>query len=732
MTDLKKAMHSKLMIKTFVLLVIPFMGVTQVVNINNGLRLVAQGNISLVVDQGGMKNDGIFTPGNSTVCFSGGATTAVSGSQPVTFYNLTFKGTGNKTNSGDASVLNTLAVEGTTVVDADGISNDKPFTLKSSDTATARVDILTTGNIIGNVTVERFINTGTNTGEHAKSWQFLATPTTGQTYFQSWQENGLTPAGYGTWVTGTGTGFDAVTAAPSLKSYDQSTGNWNAVTNTGSSLQNKLGYMLFVRGDRTVTTYNGTPNNTNMRSKGVLFTPFNPPLAVPVLPNQFQTFGNPYASRIEFNKVFLASTGIDDVYYAWDPKLSGTYNLGGYQTISGVAGYIPAAGDSTAYYPSGIAAPYIESGQAVFVKGNVVGGNVNFNENCKVAGSRLVNKSMTDSIDPLPPGRGFLFSSLFTQTGMMADGNIEAFEDGLGNEINTHDALKIFNGGENFGLKRGGKTFAVEARESIRDVDTIFYDLRNLRQQSYQFRFNPKHLPAGITAFLVDRFTGTNTAVSVTDSSFINFSISATPGSNANDRFILVFKPATVVPVLFVSIAAGKNNDGTNQVLWKVSNEYNMQEYSIERSVDAVSFTGIGTTGATGNNGATMNYSYRDVLPAEAINYYRIKAIGRSGQLQYSSIVKVESTNTASGISVYPNPVVDGNVNINFINQKKGVYSITLSNKLGQVIFSDAFVVSQTNMLHTINAGKNLAAGTYQLVVAGDTGQKITKQVFVK
>ena len=710
---------------------IPCLSFTQVVNINGGLQVVAQGNISLVIDQGGLKNDGVFTPGNSTVYFSGGSTTAISGSQPTTFYNLIFKGTGTKINSGSASVISTLSVEGTTVVDADGTSDDKSFTMLSSDTATSRVDILTTGNIIGNVTVERFINTGTVGSQHTKSWQFLATPTTGQTYFQSWQEGGLTPAGYGTWLTGTGTGFDAVTAAPSVKFYDAVTGNWTAVTNTGNPLQNKLGYMLFVRGDRTVTSFNGTPNNTNMRSKGVLFTPLNPPAAVTVPANKFQAFGNPYASGVEFNKIFLASTGINDVFYVWDPKLNGTYNLGGYQTLSGITGYIPTAGSPTTYYPAGIPSPFIQSGQAVFVQGNGTGGNVNFNENCKVAGSRLVNRGAGNN-DNFPVGRAFLCTSLFSNTGMIADGNIVAFENGLGNEINKYDALKILNTGENFGIARDGKLLAVEAREAMSINDTIFYHLKNLRQQSYQFRFAPVNILTGLTAFLIDRFNNTSTFVSLTDSSFINFTIGAGAGSNAADRFILVFKRPTVVPVLIVNITASRNNDQTNQLAWKVGNELNIQEYIIERSGNGFDFTAIGNSSPSVNNGGTASYGYRDGTLLNILNFYRIKAVSITGQIQYSNIVKLESRNAAPGISVYPNPVTDKTIHISFINQQNGNYIVRLTNKLGQLIYNDILYIDQPNVVQTIASGNLISSGTYQLSVIKEDGSSVVEQVIVK
>ncbi len=337
----------------------------------------------------------------------------------------------------------------------------------------------------------------------------MSTPTTGQSVYHSWQENGSAPAGYGTWITGTGSGFDATTALPSLKYYNESAVNWTAVTNTGNSLVNKLGYMLFVRGDRTVTTFNGTPNNTVLRSMGQLFSPTNPAPSVTVSANKFQTFGNPYASRIAFSSVFDASTGINDVFYVWDPKLAGSYNVGGYQTITGIAGYIPTVGTpptgnpASDYYPAGVPSPYIESGQAVFVKGNGSGGNVNFNENVKVTGSRLVNRPA--NINEPVSRRQFLFTTLFTNTGNIADGNIVTFEKGFGNELNENDAEKIMNVGENFGLMRNGSILAVEAHEPVKATDTIFYNMNNLRRQPYQLRFAPVNMGSNKPPAIINR-----------------------------------------------------------------------------------------------------------------------------------------------------------------------------------------------------------------------------------
>lgn len=53
------------------LIAMPELIFAQVLNINNGVQVVADGTVNVVVDGAGIKNDGIFKPDSSTVIFSG-------------------------------------------------------------------------------------------------------------------------------------------------------------------------------------------------------------------------------------------------------------------------------------------------------------------------------------------------------------------------------------------------------------------------------------------------------------------------------------------------------------------------------------------------------------------------------------------------------------------------------------------------------------------------------------
>lgn len=628
----------------------------------NGVKNILLGNGSSVgiTSTGSLTINGTYTNNGSTIANNGNwimAGSSASQAFPGTSATVSAMNNLEIKNPSGVSFDKSFSITGSIIPTAGNINvnNSIAITLRSTEAATASVDVIQPAASVsytgtGAFIVERFINTGTNTGigQHAKSWQFLSTPTTGQTIFQSWQENGTAPAGFGTWITGTGTGFDVTTAGASIKYFNQAGINWTGVTNTGTVLVNKLGYMLFVRGDRTVTTYNGTPNNTIMRSKGQLFSPTNAAPSVPVTANKFQSFGNPYASRIEFNKVFTASTGINDVFYVWDPKLAGTYNLGGYQTISGIAGYIPTVGTpptgnaATAYYPAGVAAPYIESGQAVFVKGNGTGGNVNFNESVKATGSRLVNRPAgNNSI----AHRQFLFTTLFTNTGVIADGNIVAFERGFGNNINEHDAVKLMNSGENFGLTRNDIVLAIEAHEKLVANDTIFYSMSNLREQGYQLRFAPVNMQSlNLQPLLVDRYKNTTTILSVTDSSYVDFMVTADMASAAANRFFIVFQRKHRSPAA-------------------------------------------------------------------------------DTEKKYSKPVKGMIDDKGQLISVYPNPVINQEININMKELPVGKYQYGLYNSTGQLMASGVFDYTKASITTLIKLATDLAPGIYQLKLLHEASQ---------
>jgi hypothetical protein len=589
--------------------------------------------------------------------------------------------------------------------------------------------VLQAGNTItGDVTVERFIPTST---VHGKSWQLLAIPTTGgQTIHQSWQENcGVNldcHSGYGTQITGTGTGFDAAGATPSMKTYDYTISDYRGVTGTDIQIYNKKGYFVFVRGDRSVTQVTSPPKVTTLRTTGPLYTaaPGHLPLPTTVAPNSFETVGNPYASAIDVRKIGRTND-VTEFVQVWDPKLGGVYGYGGFQTFikMNASDYTVSPGGYS--YPAfGVPYNYIQSGQAFVVQtstGGTLGGNVTFDESAKVKGSTLVTAP-----NPAPVSLPAMLNTTLmevTATGStnILDGAIAMFGDSYSNAVDGLDARKSANTSENLSIKTAGKLLSVERRHTLTAQDTIFLNLTTVRVQKYRFHFEANDLNPALQGYLEDSYLKSRTPLNMAGGTDVTFDMVNIPGAYVSNRFRIVFAPLEALPVTFTSLKAYQQDKNIN-VEWRVDNERNMKQYEVEKSTDGSSFTTIAVKAAAANNGGSAVYTFADTKPAEGYNYYRIHSIDMNGKATYTNVVKVLVGNIKQEITIYPNPVTDGMIHLQLVNQPQGKYLLRLLNKLGQTIVQKQVTHAGGNSTQLLKWDYNLAHGMYQLEVTRPDG----------
>jgi hypothetical protein len=692
-----------------------------------------------------INNNGTFDAANGTLEFNGTASAqAISGSM---FKNKTIKDL--IISNSDGLSLSSTANDTLNITDSVsfGVNNavfttHNNLTLKSTAAGTASVGVLSSGNdITGNVIVERFINVGTGGSHHGKSWQFVATPTQGQSVWNSWMEGGTVPTGYGTQIIGPGAGMDAVTSLPSLKYYDWQSNNWIGITNTANQLYDKRGYMLFVRGDRSATF--PAVNNTTLRTKGTLFTPGNPPPTTTVGAGKFESVGNPYASAIDLRK-FSYADGIGKTIIVWDPTITSNaqgsvYGLGAFQTLyqehpeNAGSDYINLLA-SAAYGPAKTPNNFIQSGQAFFVQAasTTVDGSISFTENMKAGGSKLLLRA--GNTNGPAENSSALQATLYginpDGSAFVTDGNLIQYNEDYSNKIDGLDARKLINSTENLGIKSGGKELVIERRHNIVETDTIFYNLTGVRAQNYLLEFTASHLSAfGVDGYAEDTYLNTQTPLNMDGVTKVNFAVTNAAGSKAANRFRIVFRQAPLLfalPVTFVSVKAYQK-DASVAVEWQVENERDMQQYEVEKSTDGVRFTKSATIKAV-NDGA-QSYQWIDQQATPGINYYRIRSVGKDGKADYSTIVKVVVVFPKPSIEIYPNPITDGTIHLQLINQPEGMYGIRLLNSLGQVIVSKQAGHAGGNTTENIKWDYNLAHGVYHLEVTKPNGEVLIIKV---
>ena len=605
------------------------------------------------------------------------------------------------------------------------------LTLLSDANGTARV-APSTGSIVGNTIVERFIPGNSN-----RAWRLLSVPTSGtQTINAAWQEGQTAGTndipGYGTIITAASNntnwaaeGFDYVQPYSSIVTYDQSNNTWVNVPSMYNTLATTSGYFLYVRGDRSQgpTSSIVPTTNTILRTIGGLYQGTQSAITVPA--GKFGLIGNIYASAIDFTNVSL-NGGVSDLFYVWDPKIKSGNSLGVYQTFSSEIGWATPIQDAG----YGATNTQVQSGEAFFVYAPSTSGTVQLSENSKVVSNGY------DVFRPAGMPNAILRTNLFNDSSAQVDATFELFGSNFSDSLDVHDAPKLPNTGENFAILNHNKTMVIDAHQPAIATDTIYFDMWNMNQEQYTLQFSASNLDLeNLIAYLHDAHLGTNTPLNLSDTTTISFTVDSSAGSSAANRFSLVFDLPSPVPVTFVNVAAQEKTAGSVLVSWSVSAESGIQSYSVQRSTDGINFTTIGQVAANDNAGGTASYSFTDAQAVTGANYYRIMSVGVSGQTSYSVIVKVVigSVSATPDITVYPNPVVTGGIiNIQLTNQPAGTYSVRLLNMRGQIVYHGSFSQSgEGNSVQSLNLPA-LAAGVYNLEVASPNGTLYNVKVIIQ
>ena len=96
-----------------------------------------------------------------------------------------------------------------------------------------------------------------------------------------------------------------------------------------------------------------------------------------------------------------------------------------------------------------------------------------------------------------------------------------------------------------------------------------------------------------------------------------------------------------------------------------------------------------------------------------------------------SSFLKLSGDNFANKIKLYPNPVFADKFNIQFNNLKAGIYTIQLTDAVGNGAFQQKIKITDPSQTETINNPGRNAQGFYFLKILNDNNETIFTQIMV-
>lgn len=107
--------------------------------------------------------------------------------------------------------------------------------------------------------------------------------------------------------------------------------------------------------------------------------------------------------------------------------------------------------------------------------------------------------------------------------------------------------------------------------------------------------------------------------------------------------------------------------------------------FVVERSVNGTDFQLVNTIKNSTNN-SQQQYQYKDSRINVNVVYYRIKGISKQGAPSYSKIVKLKNT-VKQELSIYPNPVTNYTINVEFFSRVNENVAITIYGTRGEKLY---------------------------------------------
>jgi hypothetical protein len=162
--------------------------------------------------------------------------------------------------------------------------------------------------------------------------------------------------------------------------------------------------------------------------------------------------------------------------------------------------------------------------------------------------------------------------------------------------------------------------------------------------------------------------------------------------------------PILPIELLYFNSSCDKS-DG-NTLSWASATETNNNYFTIDKSINGVTWDELAKMPGAGNSTYARYYSIKDIYSGESLSYYRLSQTDYNGKVTHLGVVACDGKKS-SGVKIYPNPTSDL-LNI-LIQGEEGTTTIKICNVIGQEISS--FNVNN-NELSAVNIS-SYAKGIY-------------------
>ena len=171
-------------------------------------------------------------------------------------------------------------------------------------------------------------------------------------------------------------------------------------------------------------------------------------------------------------------------------------------------------------------------------------------------------------------------------------------------------------------------------------------------------------------------------------------------GTSVSKAFADVENCAVLLPLRFTLFTVSPDT-ASMLLTWHVANPTNNKFFTIERSIDGISFVSLGSIDA----GAESIYRFSDTkwpLNAPAL-FYRIRQSDFDGRYTFSSVIRANMTGKNShALAIAPNPVRES-MQVSYASPESGSINVRIINIRGEVVRTMSIAVTKGNNNFIVN-----------------------------
>ena len=161
----------------------------------------------------------------------------------------------------------------------------------------------------------------------------------------------------------------------------------------------------------------------------------------------------------------------------------------------------------------------------------------------------------------------------------------------------------------------------------------------------------------------------------------------------------------------------GKLADEHAQLFWSTSKEIETVHFEIEKSIDAIHFTKIGSlTGSNDFNSITNHYSFIDPADFSGKGWYRIVMIGKNGGKKYSQMIRLSNEQINFGLGNIINPFKN-QLSFEVITTNNAKIDVSLTDLFGKIVKQKNYTIYNGVNGLSIDNTQGLSPGIYILQV---------------